>query len=61
MEIRVAGRYKLVKKLGNGAFGDVFQAVNEKKSEEVAIKLEKINAKTQHLNYEYRMYKLFQG
>lgn len=40
MEIRVAGKYKLIKKLGNGAFGDIFLALNEKKNEEVAIKLE---------------------
>lgn len=40
MEIKVGGRYKLVKKIGEGSFGTVFQARNIKTSEEVAVKLE---------------------
>lgn len=39
VELRVAGRYKLTKKIGHGAFGDIFQGVNIKTGEEVAIKL----------------------
>jgi serine/threonine protein kinase len=42
MEIRVANKYLLIKKIGSGAFGDIFLAKNEKYHEEVAIKLEKI-------------------
>lgn len=30
MDIRVAGKYRLTKKIGFGAFGDIFQAVNIK-------------------------------
>lgn len=40
MDIRVAGKFKLTKKIGFGAFGDIFQAVNIKTGEEVAVKLE---------------------
>jgi len=44
--LKVAGgRYKLVKKLGNGAFGDIFKGLNVKTNEEVAIKLECIKIK----------------
>lgn len=37
------GRYKLTKKIGHGAFGDIFQAINLRTNEEVAVKLEDIN------------------
>lgn len=39
MEIKVAGKYKLIKKLGHGAFGDIFKGVNCKTGEVVAIKM----------------------
>jgi hypothetical protein len=39
MDIRVAGKYRLTKKLGHGAFGDIYQGVNLKSGENVAIKL----------------------
>lgn len=39
MELRVGGKYKLTKKLGSGAFGDIFAGVNIKTNEEVAVKL----------------------
>ncbi len=42
MDLRVAnGKYKLIKKLGHGAFGDIFIGKNVKTGEEVAIKLVK--------------------
>ena len=41
MELKVGGKYKFTKKLGNGAFGDIFMGVNLKTNEEVAIKLVK--------------------
>jgi len=48
MEKHIAGKYKLYKKLGNGAFGDIFYGkermrkrigIDLKTNEEVAIKL----------------------
>lgn len=39
MELRVGGKYKLTKRLGQGAFGDIYSGVNIKTNEEVAIKL----------------------
>ena len=39
MELRVGGKYKVTKRLGQGAFGDIYAGVNVKTNEEVAIKL----------------------
>ena len=39
VELRVGGKFRFTKKLGNGAFGDIFSGVNIKTGEEVAIKL----------------------
>ena len=39
MELRVGGKYKLTKKLGSGAFGDIYSGINIKTNEEVAVKL----------------------
>lgn len=39
MELRVGGKYKFTKRLGAGAFGDIYCGVNIKTNEEVAIKL----------------------
>jgi serine/threonine protein kinase len=42
MELRVGNKFKLVKKLGTGAFGELYAGVNIKTGEEVAVKLELI-------------------
>lgn len=39
MELRVGGKYKVTKRLGQGAFGDIYAGMNVKTNEEVAIKL----------------------
>ena len=39
MELRVGGKYRLSRKLGCGAFGDIYHGTNIKNNEEVAIKL----------------------
>ena len=47
MELRVAGKYRLLKKLGSGAFGVIYHGIdlekhvglNVKTNDEVAIKL----------------------
>ena len=46
MEIRVGGKYKISKKLGKGAFGDLYSGINIKTNEEVAIKLEKLETES---------------
>ena len=44
MEVRLGGKFKICKKLGNGAFGVLYQGINTKTNEEVAIKLEPAHA-----------------
>lgn len=39
VELRVGGKFIILKKLGQGSFGDIYSGINYKSSEEVAIKL----------------------
>jgi serine/threonine protein kinase len=48
-------------KVGEGAFGDVYEGFNINTNEEVAIKLESIRAKSQCLFYESKIYKILKG
>jgi len=61
MELRVGGKYKITKRLGSGAFGDIYAGVNVKTNEEVAIKLELLNTTRPQLHYESKIYQLLQG
>ena len=61
MELRVGGKYKMTKKLGSGAFGDIYAGVNVKTNEEVAIKLELLNEPKPQLAYEAKIYQILQG
>eukprot|EP01016_Furgasonia_blochmanni_P031196 TRINITY_DN3228_c0_g1_i4.p1 TRINITY_DN3228_c0_g1~~TRINITY_DN3228_c0_g1_i4.p1 ORF type:complete len:421 (-),score=59.00 TRINITY_DN3228_c0_g1_i4:112-1374(-) len=56
MELKVCKNFKLTKKLGSGAFGEIFHAINLKTSEEVAIKLEPTSTKHPQLLYEAKVY-----
>jgi serine/threonine protein kinase len=49
MELRVGGKYKFTKRLGQGAFGDIYSGINIKSNEEVAIKLVSRSGKVGHI------------
>jgi casein kinase 1 alpha len=38
-------RYKLVRKIGSGSFGDIYLGINMANGEEVAVKLESVKAR----------------
>ena len=45
MELKINKTFKLTRKLGSGAFGEIFHGINLKTNEEVAINLEHTNTK----------------
>ncbi len=49
MEVKIGKSFKLTKKLGSGAFGEIFHGINLKTNMEVAVKLEPVN--TKHVYY----------
>ena len=62
-EIPIGDNFKLNarKKLGSGAFGDIYFGTNTKLGEDVAIKLEPTKAKHPQLFYESKLYMALQG
>ncbi|XP_012783210.2 casein kinase I-like [Ochotona princeps] len=57
----VGGKYKLLNKIGSGAFGEVCLAVNVISGEEVAVKMESKNIKNSRLLVESAMYEELGG
>ena len=60
-EFIVGGKYRLVRKIGSGSFGDIYLGINITNGEEVAVKLESIKARHPQLLYESKLYKILQG
>lgn len=60
-EFIVGGKYRLVRKIGSGSFGDIYLGINITNGEEVAVKLESTKARHPQLLYESKLYKLLQG
>jgi len=60
-ELRVGGKFRLIKKIGSGSFGDIYLGTNILTGEDVAIKLEELKSKHPQLHYESRVYKLLSG
>uniref|UniRef100_A0A1I8EGE0 non-specific serine/threonine protein kinase n=1 Tax=Wuchereria bancrofti TaxID=6293 RepID=A0A1I8EGE0_WUCBA len=57
----VATKYKLIRKIGSGSFGDIYLAINITNGEEVAVKMESSKARHPQLLYESKVYKILQG
>jgi serine/threonine protein kinase len=57
----IAEKYKIQKKIGSGAFGDIYKAINMENNQEYAVKLEPIKTKFPQLYYEAKLYKIFNG
>ena len=59
---RVVGeKYRLIRLIGYGSFGDIYRAVNLQNGEDVAVKIEPPNSPHPQLKYEAHVYKSIQG
>ncbi|XP_023238172.1 casein kinase I-like [Centruroides sculpturatus] len=56
----VGGKYKLIRKLGSGSFGDVYHGIDITNGEGVAVKLSR-KAKRYQLLYEKKLYEIIRG
>ena len=54
--IVLANQYRLTKKLGAGAFGEIYHAINKSNKDEVAIKLEPKNCQFPQVFCEAKLY-----
>uniref|UniRef100_A0A1B0D223 non-specific serine/threonine protein kinase n=2 Tax=Phlebotomus papatasi TaxID=29031 RepID=A0A1B0D223_PHLPP len=57
----IGGKYRLLRKIGSGSFGDIYLGINIVNGEEVAIKMESKSARHPQLLYEYKLYKVLAG
>jgi serine/threonine protein kinase len=57
----VGAKYRLIRKIGSGSFGDIYLGINVTNGEEVAVKLEATKARHPQLLYESKVYKILQG
>jgi hypothetical protein len=62
-ETNIGGNYValLSKKLGSGAFGEIYLGKHTKTNEEVAVKIEYAKCATPQLFYEFKILKTLQG
>nr|GAT52554.1 predicted protein [Mycena chlorophos] len=61
LDLRVGGNYRLGRKLGSGSFGDIYYAIDIISGEEVAVKLERVDAKQPKLEAENKIYLTLAG
>lgn len=61
MDLNLGGKYKMGKKLGAGAFGEVFLAKDTATEELVAVKVEDNRTKHPQLLHEAKLLKLLKG
>ncbi|KAJ3014104.1 UNVERIFIED_CONTAM: serine/threonine protein kinase [Siphonaria sp. JEL0065] len=61
MDLRVASKYRIGRKLGSGSFGEIYHGTNIQTGQELAIKLESTKSKHPQLEFEARVYKGLSG
>jgi serine/threonine protein kinase len=58
MDNIIANKYKIIQKIGSGSFGSIFEGINMRTSEKVAIKIEQITDELKLLKHESNIYRL---
>jgi len=61
MELRVGENYRLGRRIGSGAFGDIYLGTHVIAGEEFAIKLEPVRVKSPQLKCESKIYRILRG
>lgn len=61
VELRVGGKYRVGRKIGQGSFGDIYVGTNVQTNEQVGIKLESIKSRHPQLFFEAKLYKVLAG
>jgi len=56
--IIVGNKYKIIKQIGSGSFGSIFEGINIRTSEKVAIKMEAISDELKLLRHESNIYRI---
>jgi serine/threonine protein kinase len=54
----IGNKYKLIKQIGSGSFGSIFEGINIRTNEKVAIKIEVISDELKLLKHESNIYRL---
>ena len=53
---KVGKNFKIIRKIDEGGFGEIYQAINTKTNLEVAVKVEPVNTERPSLIYECKLY-----
>ncbi|BFF89793.1 casein kinase I [Drosophila madeirensis] len=61
LEFTVAEKYRLIERIGNGSFGELYRAIDIGNGEEVAAKVELVKAAQPMLEREAKIYKILAG
>lgn len=57
----LADKYRIIRKIGSGSFGDIYLALNISNARQVAIKVEALTSRYPQLEYEARVYRALSG
>jgi serine/threonine protein kinase len=60
-EVRVAGRFKMGRKIGSGSFGEIYLGVDEESGKQVAIKFESKNVRRAQVIEEAKLLRELNG
>nr|VZI45602.1 unnamed protein product [Spirometra erinaceieuropaei] len=60
-DVIINNKYRLIRKIGSGSFGEIYLGVNQINGEEVAVKVESRYASHPQLPYESKIYRILNG